>query len=109
MLKRCKMCGKEFIAKRKEAHFCSNKCLMRYRYTCAVCGYRNKKTGIRSKTVVAHHILSYRTHINLRCDVNNGITLCRACHKIFHNIYGRQGNKEDLEEFIKIKKSSKNA
>lgn len=36
-----------------------------------------------------------------RTDVDNGITICRAIHYLFHNIYGRHNNtKEQFEEFL---------
>jgi len=36
-------------------------------------------------TLVAHHILPFKTHKSLRYDTRNGITLCRACHTALHN------------------------
>lgn len=33
-----------------------------------------------SGSVVAHHILSWRDHVDLHYEVNNGITLCHAHH-----------------------------
>lgn len=32
----------------------------------------------------AHHVKLYKTHPELRYDVNNGITLCSTCHREFH-------------------------
>ena len=32
----------------------------------------------------AHHIKHFATHINLRYDLDNGITLCPSCHKEVH-------------------------
>lgn len=32
----------------------------------------------------AHHIKSYKEFVELRFDVNNGITLCGKCHRKFH-------------------------
>jgi 5-methylcytosine-specific restriction endonuclease McrA len=41
-------------------------------YKCKICN----KTG----RLEAHHILQWRYYPELRFDVNNGITLCHACH-----------------------------
>lgn len=45
-------------------------------YTCQRCG--NKQN------IIAHHIKDFMDYPKLRFDVNNGITLCRACHKQIH-------------------------
>ena len=69
----------------------------RDRYTCQCCG---EKGG----NLVAHHILNYSEHEELRTNVGNGITLCKTCHKEFHNTYGYKNNtKEQVNEFIYIK------
>ena len=51
-------------------------------YVCQACGY--DKGG----TLNAHHLESYANCEEKRMDVSNGITLCKACHVDFHNIYG---------------------
>lgn len=52
------------------------KVLKRDNYTCQM-PYCNSKHSL-----VVHHIVSYaKSHI-LRTDPNNGITLCRKCHKL---------------------------
>ena len=43
-------------------------------YTCRKCG----KRGYRLQ---AHHIKPYKSNLELRYDVNNGLTLCIDCHK----------------------------
>lgn len=64
-------------------------------YTCKCCG--DDKGG----NLVAHHILNYSEHDELRTDVNNGISLCKTCHKLFHDTYGyTNNNKEQLTEFL---------
>lgn len=69
-------------------------------YTCQKC---NKS---KSGYLQAHHILPFYQYIELRHDINNGITLCRECHDprykgSFHNTYGTHNNtKEQLEEFL---------
>jgi 5-methylcytosine-specific restriction endonuclease McrA len=64
-------------------------------YTCQCCF--SKKGG----NLVAHHILNYSTHHDLRTDLANGLTLCEDCHVGFHNLYGYKNNtKEQLDEYI---------
>lgn len=64
-------------------------------YTCQCCG--DNKGG----NLVAHHILNYSEHDNLKIDINNGITLCKNCHKLFHDTYGyTKNNEKQLYEFI---------
>lgn len=46
-------------------------------YTCAICG----KVG---GELNAHHIKPYAYYPELRYEVNNGITLCKNCHKKVH-------------------------
>lgn len=54
------------------------------------------------KEVEAHHIKNWRDNEELRYDVNNGITLCKQCHKDFHIRFGkRETNENQLQEFIK--------
>lgn len=48
-----------------------------------------------------HHILNFADHISERFDVDNGITLCKSCHKLFHKYYGKKNNtKQQISEFI---------
>lgn len=72
-------------------------------YTCQCC-------GVVGKNLNAHHIYNFADFLHLSLDVNNGITLCEACHRNFHKNYGsRNTNKKQLDEFIeeyRIKKSS---
>ncbi len=48
--------------------------LKRDKYTCQMC---NKK----KKGCVVHHIMKWSTASTLRFDPDNGIALCRPCHK----------------------------
>jgi len=44
-------------------------------YTCQRCRERGKELN-------AHHIKSFAEHIELRFEVDNGITYCKPCHEI---------------------------
>lgn len=62
--------------------------------TCRRCGY--KGDGI----MVAHHIESYMNNKEGRYDIDNGITLCKDCHDLYHSNYGwRDSTKEKFEQF----------
>jgi 5-methylcytosine-specific restriction endonuclease McrA len=50
--------------------------LKRDNFTCQMC----KKKGKRQRLNV-HHIMKWSSASSLRYDVDNGITLCSACHK----------------------------
>lgn len=73
----------------------------RDRYTCQACG--DAKGG----NLVAHHILNYTEHPDLRVSVENGITLCESCHKKFHDNHGyKNNNKKQIKNFItEVKKA----
>lgn len=63
-------------------------------YTCQCCG-NNKGHNLN-----AHHILNYSEYEELRTDIYNGITLCKDCHKLFHDTYGYKNNNYDqLKDF----------
>jgi len=49
-------------------------------YTCQEC----KSMSCKGKNVYleAHHIKPFATHLELRFDVNNGVTLCKQCHSL---------------------------
>lgn len=60
-------------------------------YTCQIC---NQHGYILN----SHHLEGYNHSIKGRLEVNNGITLCKKCHKNFHKIYGKGNN--TLRQFI---------
>jgi 5-methylcytosine-specific restriction endonuclease McrA len=47
---------------------------------CEDCGSRDD--------IVAHHVFSFSEFPSLRYDTDNGITLCRTCHKVRHSEVG---------------------
>ena len=49
--------------------------LQRDNYTCQMPNCESKRN------LIVHHIKPYAKSIALRTDPNNGITLCRKCHK----------------------------
>jgi len=65
-------------------------------FTCQKC---NDNTG---GNLNAHHIHNFSDFPELRFAIDNGITLCKTCHKNFHSIYGKKNNtKEQLLHFLK--------
>ena len=68
-------------------------------YTCQVCGDN------RGGNLNAHHIINYMENEDLRTNLDNGITLCKECHKKFHDTYGyKNNNRDQLDRFLKVNK-----
>ena len=64
-------------------------------FTCQCCG--DKKGG----NLRSHHIFNYMENKEKRIDVENGITLCDKCHKLFHDTYGyKHNNLLQITEFL---------
>lgn len=70
-------------------------------FTCQQCGER----GVRLE---AHHVASFADHPELRMDINNGITLCFACHRNDpEHQRVRKFSLEQRHEMSKIRKGKK--
>lgn len=62
-------------------------------YSCQIC---DKNGG----ELNAHHMFSWDEYIELRYDIDNGITLCHKHHMDFHERYGfGQNTKDQFEEY----------
>lgn len=62
-------------------------------YTCQL-------SGQIGWSLEAHHLDCYADFKEKRTDINNGITLTKEIHRLFHKIYGKKHNtKEQFEEF----------
>lgn len=63
--------------------------------------FADAKTGIRGGDLVVHHINNFLSFPELRTSLENGITLSKESHKLFHKIYGiRNNTRSQLEEFL---------
>jgi len=60
------------------------KVFTRDNWTCQNCGKRSKAG--EPVYLEAHHIKSWAKYPELRYKVDNGITLCRECHKLIHKL-----------------------
>lgn len=74
---RIKIWHSEIYSKWRQAVF------LRDNFTCRICGKNNVFLN-------AHHIKEYAIYPELRFNLNNGLTLCKECHKLIHK--GRQLN-----------------
>lgn len=87
----------EKVRKSVEYKLWRDACFARDGYTC-------QKYGIKGCFLVVHHIENFSTNILLRTSVENGITLSKEAHYLFHKIYGNKNNtREQLLEFINNK------
>lgn len=57
-------------------------------------GFKCKKCEGNQGKLNPHHIYNFAQHKELRFVVENGITLCVDCHRLFHKIYGKKDNNE---------------
>ena len=59
-----------------------------------------QKCQIKGGKLHPHHVRNFSEIIELRTSIENGITFCEKCHKIFHKIYGVRNNTlEQVKEF----------
>lgn len=64
-------------------------------FTCRKCG---DDTG---GNLNVHHLLSRMKHPSLMYSLRNGVTMCRGCHKEFHDTYGYNDAKPSkFKEFL---------
>ena len=69
-------------------------------FTCQIC----QKIGGQ---LHSHHLNSYSKFPQERYKIENGVTLCKSCHWIFHKKYGKHRNtKEQFFEFRAYVKSN---
>lgn len=60
-----------------------------------------QKYGTRGGDLAVHHINNFSDFPELRLAIDNGITLSKKAHLVFHKIYGKKNNtREQLEEFL---------
>lgn len=55
--------------------------LQRDNFTCVLCGYKSYTTIKGKSDIVADHIKPFALYAKLRLDIDNGRTLCVACHR----------------------------
>ncbi len=133
----CLNCNKEFLCRRENPKYCSNKCRLkklhesisgennwnykggvsnnridkrnvieyfnwrksifeRDNYTCQEC-------NVSSDKLQAHHIYPVSTHPFLIYYKNNGITLCKECHKKAHNFnFASTISKKNIKKYLSL-------
>ena len=82
------------IRKSLEYRLWRKACIERDNFTCQI----SRQNG---GDLEVHHINNFADFPELRLDINNGITMSKELHKLFHKIYGNKNNtREQLEEFL---------
>src|SRR3990167_1911917 len=64
-------------------------------------GWTCQKCLVKGGNLHPHHIRNFAQYPGLRFAIDNGITFCRDCHKLFHKIYGKKDNNvKQVNEFL---------
>lgn len=72
-------------------------CMKRDNYTC-------QKTGQVGGKLEVHHIQNFADFSQMRTSIENGITLSKEAHALFHKIYGKKNNtRAQLNKFLNDK------
>jgi predicted HNH restriction endonuclease len=66
--------------------------MKRDNYTCSICDIKNTKGLGKTIYLNAHHIENFSNIKEKRYELDNGITMCNTCHKLFHIRYGKNNN-----------------
>jgi len=74
-------------------------------YTCGIC-------NAKGNSMNAHHIDCWADYPDRRFDISNGVTLCKPCHKSFHDSMGgprKSCSQSDFKQYIEreIKKRAR--
>lgn len=65
--------------------------------------YNCKACKLSKKEINAHHIECFHGNVELRFVVENGITLCKDCHDLFHHKFGKlNNNSKQFREFLEV-------
>lgn len=84
----------KIIRRSGEYKYWRKQCLLRDNFTC-------QKTGVSGGKLRVHHLNNFAEFPELRCNIDNGITLSEDSHILFHKIYGRINNTvEQMKEFL---------
>jgi hypothetical protein len=75
----------------------------KFNWKCVVCG---NKGGRGEYKLNAHHLESYQYNKELRCNVNNGVSICKKCHVDFHKKYSKVTTKKDFENYLNERNNS---
>lgn len=73
-------------------YFWKKEVLERDNHTCQKC--------CSKEHLCVHHIDNFKENIENRYNINNGITLCKDCHKEIHKKFGYKTNKKQLKLFL---------
>lgn len=67
-------------------------------WSCQTCGARSK-AGSRI-SLEAHHIKSWAYYPESRYKVDNGVTLCKDCHRLLHQISKAAEMKKEYDKYL---------